>query len=108
MTEQEALEHAQHKLEVYKAKVENGYCFYRRVMEFWKTVVEALKKQVQKKPIVKHYENGGEKPYVKMCCPNGCAIQLYPVTDRHMSYEHEYCPKCGQHLDWTKGEGNDD
>lgn len=40
----------------------------------------ARKRQMAKKPIYKHYEEDGESPYVKIVCPNGCRIQLYPVT----------------------------
>ena len=62
----------------------------------------AVEKQKPKKPIYKHYEDEdkGEPPYIKIACPNGCRIQLYPVTDKNLAHEHVYCPKCGQKLDW--------
>lgn len=64
----------------------------------------AVEKQKAKKPIYKHYEDNGEPPYIKISCPNGCRIQLYPVTDKNLAHEHGYCPKCGQKIDWSDGE----
>lgn len=55
-------------------------------------VKKALEKQVSKKPIEKHYEDNGEKPYIKICCPNGCHVQVSKFDN--------YCNKCGQKLDW--------
>ena len=67
---------------------------------------EAAEKQKPKKPIYKHYEDEdkGEPPYIKIACPNGCRIQLYPVTDKNLAHEHVYCPKCGQKIDWSDEE----
>lgn len=64
----------------------------------------AVEKQKAKKPIYKHYEDNGEPPYIKISCPNGCRIQLYPVTDKNLAHEHGYCPKCGQKIDWSDEE----
>lgn len=66
--------------------------------------IKAVEKQIPKKPLYIHYEDEGEPPYIKTGCPNGCKIQLNPVTDRHLSYEHVYCPKCGQAIDWNEEE----
>lgn len=71
-------------------------------VEAFKMAIEALEKQVPKKPKVNHYEEEGEKPYTKICCPNGCHIQLYPVTEKQLAHEHIYCPKCGQKIDWSE------
>lgn len=62
---------------------------------------EARERQRAKKPIYKHYEDKGEPPYVKIACPNGCRIQLYPVTEKRLAHEHVFCPKCGQKMDWS-------
>lgn len=67
-------------------------------------VREAVEKNRAKKPIYGHYENVGEPEYIKVTCPNGCGIQLNPVTDKHHVYEHDYCPKCGQKIDWSEKE----
>lgn len=66
---------------------------------------KAAEKQKGKKPIYRHYEENGEKPYIKITCPNGCRIQLYPVTEKHFAHEHNYCPKCGQAIDWSETGG---
>ena len=68
------------------------------------TLKEAVEKQIPKKPYEGHYEREGEKPYIKYSCPNNCGIQLHPVTERKLAYEHRYCPKCGQALDWGNEE----
>lgn len=64
----------------------------------------AKEKQIPKKPLYKHYENEGEKPYIKICCPNNCHIQVYPVTHKNLAFENVYCHKCGQKLDWSDEE----
>ncbi len=69
-------------------------------------VSEAIEKQKPKKPIIKHYEDEGEEPYIKYACPNDCGIQLHPVTEKNLAYEHVYCPKCGQKIDWQGIGGN--
>lgn len=66
--------------------------------------IAALERQIPKKPYKGHYEREGEKPYIKYSCPNKCGIQLHPVTERKLAYEHRYCPKCGQALDWGNEE----
>ncbi len=69
-------------------------------------VSEAIEKQKPKKPIIKHYEDEGEEPYIKYACPNDCGIQLHPVTEKNLAYEHVYCSKCGQKIDWQGIGGN--
>lgn len=65
---------------------------------------EAVEKQKAVKPLYRHYEDKGNPSYIKITCPNGCNIQLYPVTDKHFAHEHVYCPKCGQKIDWSDEE----
>lgn len=52
--------------------------------------VEALEKEIPKPLKERHYEEPGEKPYIKYCCPNGCKI--YPMVDSN------FCRICGQRL----------
>lgn len=66
------------------------------------TLKEAVEKQIPKKPHEGHYEQGDEKPYIKYSCPNKCRVELYPVTKENYAYQHDYCPKCGQKLDWSE------
>lgn len=60
----------------------------------------AMTRDTLKKPLEKHYENEGEEPYIKYCCPNGCRVQLIPPTGKGLVCETLYCPKCGQAIDW--------
>lgn len=62
--------------------------------------ISALEKQIPRKPIERHYEEPGEKPYIKNTCPAGCRITLHGGK-----YGFRYCPICGQALDW--GEEDD-
>lgn len=57
--------------------------------------VAAMGRQIPQKPIEKHYEEVGEKPYIKYKCPS-CASgnQVSPSIDA-------YCCRCGQALDWS-------
>lgn len=53
------------------------------------------------KPLIQKYTGITGREYIKICCPNGCDIHLFPVTDKHMFYENVYCHKCGQKIDWS-------
>lgn len=60
------------------------------------TVIAALEKQIPKKPIERHYEEEGEKPYIKYKCPScDSPNQLIEGYDN-------YCSKCGQKIDWER------
>lgn len=72
---------------------------YSMLCESLDMAIEALEKQIPKKPLEKYYENEGEPPYIKYCCPNGCKIQLIPPR-KNLACETLYCPKCGQAIDW--------
>lgn len=67
----------------------NGYDWEH---EGIKTAIQALEKQIPKKPMFRHYENEGERPYIKITCPAGCRVQVTP--------RDKYCPECGQRIDW--------
>ena len=57
--------------------------------------IKALEKQIPKKPTIKHLEAVGEKPYIKLKCPN--------CHSRHSLGEvyDKYCKICGQKIDWS-------
>ena len=65
--------------------------------------VKALKKQIPKKPIYQgdgYYD--GELVYDTWFCPN-CDAGYEVGTD-----EYNYCPNCGQAIDWSEeGEKNE-
>lgn len=59
-------------------------------------------KATPKKPKINHYDND----CTKIICPNDCGIQLNGLSKDNeiLSFTHEYCPKCGQAIDWSGDE----
>ena len=54
-----------------------------------------LKERNAAKPLIeRHYEEPGEKPYIKYTCPNGCKIQ--PLR------KSNFCSLCGQRIRWEE------
>ena len=70
-----------------------------------KLVDEIVDKATPKKPLIKYYGEAGNKS-TKVCCPNGCGIQLNGLDKEGESraYTNDYCNKCGQAIDWSKDE----
>lgn len=64
------------------------------------TIIRALKKQMPQRPHEGHYEEPGERPYIKYSCP-ACGTGVQPVTDTEKAYQNRYCHKCGQAMDWS-------
>lgn len=54
------------------------------------------KRLVYVKPIAHHYENPGEKPYIKWSCPICEAVG----NQHRVSFKDENCMLCGIHLTW--------
>ena len=79
--------------------IENGTQSHFK-FEQWKTIKELVDKATPKKP---EYEGDGyykgEIIYDTWICPS-CG-ERYEV-DYH---DYEYCPKCGQHIDWGEEDG---
>lgn len=64
-----------------------------------KAAVEALEKQVPKKPQLESYGySGGELVYDEWFCPK-CG-EGYEID----SDDYNYCPECGQKIDWRNEE----
>ena len=83
MTAEEAIK----TIEVAIAEVEWEYPLDYSVA--FETAIEALEKQVPKKPIESKY---GEQ----ISCPHCSATLIYCLH----SYKGSYCEECGQRLDW--------
>lgn len=68
-------------------------CLDDKIQEYENVAIEALEKQIPKKP----YD--GSK--IKMTWYSKCLTcnKELPYVVRHESLE--YCPNCGQRLDWT-------
>lgn len=65
-----------------------------------KAIADALRKQIPQKPNYEGdgYDDNGNLIYDTWICPN--------CEDRYeVDYEmHQYCPMCGQRIDWSEGE----
>lgn len=89
MTNEEAIA----KLEVYSSTNGSGQCTSEEHQEAKRLAIEALKKQIPKKPI---FDEEMETYY----CPNCKMAQAYAVDDFA-----DYCELCGQaidkSLDWS-------
>lgn len=72
-------------------------------LDFWKIIVKALEKQKAKKPNI--WGDGyadGHLVYDMWECP-GCGKNYELEYD-----EHDYCPNCGQKIDWKREEDDTD
>ena len=57
--------------------------------------IQELKERNTAKTLMeRHYEEPGEKPYIKYTCPNGCKNQ--PLR------KSNFCSLCGQRLKWEE------
>ena len=75
----------------------NRWAFQSIDVEVNGKAIDALEKQIPKKPILHHiYENGNDYSYYE--CPNRCTVfDLVNSNDK-------FCRKCGQSLDWSNEE----
>lgn len=66
---------------------------------------EAMEKQRVKKPYIEiEKATGLHEDYECYECPN-CDSFLGVVSDcRDEHYRYDYCPNCGQHIDWSEKE----
>lgn len=88
MTEQEAIKHLKDILDEATTD-ENAVCYVTNCDEIHlKLAIEALEKQVPKKPII-YYACGQELVICGVC--NMCS---------HITRAVDYCPHCGTKIDW--------
>ena len=73
----------------------------KRVSEAKKIAIQALEKQIPKKPIMKQYFENLEEEY--LCCPTCGEILTDRIpADNKTFYFH--CMNCGQKFDWSDEE----
>lgn len=60
--------------------------------------IDAIKKQIPKKPYNSHYKQLNDEINLHSCYR--CAS-----CDHVIPYAQNYCSHCGQAIDWTEGEG---
>ena len=78
---------------------------YEYRIEFLKTAIEALEKQIPKMPVTRTiYNKYLQQKETTRVCPV-CGIDT-PVP-RELSSWESWCPDCGQRIDWSKPKGND-
>lgn len=87
--------HILEKLKNYGSAIEERK---KKHIELYNTAIEALEKQLPKKP---NFEGDGYAPdgtfvYDTWECPN-CG-ECYEVDYD----DYDYCPKCGQKIDWSE------
>lgn len=89
MTNKRALEFAKQECAAYKRKIENGYVYYQNIVDYYEIVIDALEKKIPKKPICGDYSD-------QYWCPS-C-----DSTDEMDIHGTDFCPYCGQALDWDE------
>ena len=98
MTESEAIKEIETSIELAKMCAQN---FERtKEIEAYAMAIKALEKQIPKKPT---YEGDGYAPdgtfvWDEWLCP--CCEKRYEVDYD----DYDYCPNCGQKLDWSDEE----
>lgn len=74
-----------------------------RDLEWCETLQELVDKETPKKPIEKFisdgYDEQGTFKNKIIQCPN-CEFELYNEYEC-IDYTFNYCPKCGQRIDWS-------
>lgn len=65
--------------------------------EVMQVTIDALEKQIPKKPIDK---SNNPKDWHIMSCP--CCGRVFWNSGEFMHYEPKWCEKCGQKIDWSR------
>lgn len=65
------------------------------------TAIQALEKQIPKKPIMKQYFEDLEEEY--LCCPTCGEILTDRIPDDNKTF-YFHCMNCGQKFDWSDKE----
>ena len=111
LTPREALEHAKREQEVYTLKAQDRL-FYRDFADFWDIVVNALERQMPKKPkdydyVLPGYDECGYQCDVIFCYKAKCPACDSVLCDGDLEKSDmedftKFCPMCGQAIDWTE------
>lgn len=74
-----------------------------REREACAVAIAALEKQIPKKPYIQQIE---VDYYEHDCyeCPNCDSFLGYISECKEEHYQYNYCPECGQHIDWSEVE----
>ena len=94
MTESEAIK------ELHKIRPRGGIIPQKRA-EALDVAIQALEKQIAKKPIMKQYFEDLEDEY--LCCPTCGEILTDRIPDDNKTF-YFHCMNCGQKFDWSDEE----
>lgn len=61
--------------------------------------VDALEKQIPKKPTNREGYPEGNRDTASGCCPE-CGLKQMVITPRYFAHHDWYCRDCGQAIDW--------
>lgn len=64
--------------------------------------IEALKKEIGRKPYIQQDEHNNDC----LECPNCDSFIGYAVDCEDENYQVNYCPNCGQRIDWEEREND--
>lgn len=102
MTYQEAIDMIEPISTASKDVSDTGMFKCRPITEALDMALEALEKQIPKKPIKDELENGYVFGYY---CPACGADDFYMRYDSNTADHYECCAKCGQAIDWSDANG---
>jgi soluble cytochrome b562 len=83
----------------------NAIPIYERENAEFKTIIEALDKQIPKNPIENSYDESSEDDYDEgylyncPCCDNN--VGKYSKEAEEWVWKVNYCPECGQKIQWS-------
>ena len=95
MTESEAIELIENDLKLHSKDLSGKYKNSLRM------AINALEKQIPKKPYIQQVEI---EDYDRDCmeCPSCDSFLGYETDCKEEHYQDNYCPNCGQKLDWSE------
>ena len=95
MTESEALELFKERLTLIKEHYAEEVKDYEEALEIG---IQALEKQIPKKPIIKHINTSEDATEIEYTCPV-CGTNFVELTPCS-----EWCPYCGNKIYWSDEE----
>ena len=95
MTESEALELFKERLTLIKEHYAGEVKDYEEALEIG---IQALEKQIPKKPIIKHINTSEDAAEIEYTCPV-CGTNFVELTPCR-----EWCPYCGNKIYWSDEE----
>ena len=102
MTESEAVEKLKNMRLFMQIEDENNDCkFTEDDYKANEMAIQALEKQIPKKPIMKQYFEDLEDEY--LCCPTCGEILTDRIPDDNKTF-YFHCMNCGQKFDWSDEE----